>query len=221
MKKIIIFGFPHCGTSILKSILGHIDSVHEIYNETNIIHNTSINNKSYILCKYPLTNEEFFTTKYDDYIKIFIVRNPLYVFSSINKRFSYKIPGECSINNYINTLNKFNYYKNNKKENLYLIRYEDIFDDNYKNLKDILNSIGLTYTDHIFNNTEFVNTIVSSVKIPDKPPSNTDHKEYRTWQINQPFINNNDISKIDLTPEQLKKIKENQIINIIYPNLNI
>ena len=27
MSKILIFGFPHCGTSILKSIIGHIDDV--------------------------------------------------------------------------------------------------------------------------------------------------------------------------------------------------
>ena len=31
MKKIIVFGFSHCGTTILKSIIGHIDSVYETY----------------------------------------------------------------------------------------------------------------------------------------------------------------------------------------------
>jgi hypothetical protein len=31
VKKILIFGNPHSGTSIIKSIVGHIDAVHEIY----------------------------------------------------------------------------------------------------------------------------------------------------------------------------------------------
>lgn len=29
-KKIIVFGFPHSGTSILKSIIGHVETVEEI-----------------------------------------------------------------------------------------------------------------------------------------------------------------------------------------------
>ena len=36
MKKILIFGFPHSGTTILKSIIGHIDNVEEIINESKI-----------------------------------------------------------------------------------------------------------------------------------------------------------------------------------------
>ena len=30
-KKIIICGYSHCGTSILKSIIGHIEEVEEIF----------------------------------------------------------------------------------------------------------------------------------------------------------------------------------------------
>ena len=37
MNKIIIFGFPHCGTTILKSIIGHIDEVQEIIHECSYI----------------------------------------------------------------------------------------------------------------------------------------------------------------------------------------
>ena len=29
MVNILIHGFPHCGTSILKSIIGHIDQIYE------------------------------------------------------------------------------------------------------------------------------------------------------------------------------------------------
>tara|TARA_A100001015_G_C14740200_1_gene613360 strand:+ start:93 stop:341 length:249 start_codon:yes stop_codon:yes gene_type:complete len=69
-QKIIIFGFPHCGTTILKSIIGHIEDVYEIYKETKLINISTT--KQFILCKYPFTLDEFFDEKYKDYIKIFI-----------------------------------------------------------------------------------------------------------------------------------------------------
>ena len=62
-KKIIIFGFPHCGTSILKSIICHIDNVEEIYGETDYINKKT--NKLFTLCKYPFTKDSFFEKEYD------------------------------------------------------------------------------------------------------------------------------------------------------------
>ena len=37
MTKILICGFPHCGTTILKCIIGHINDVEEIIDETRKI----------------------------------------------------------------------------------------------------------------------------------------------------------------------------------------
>ena len=54
-QKILICGFPHCGTSILKSIIGHIEEVEEIFNETNIINKTS--NKKFIFSIFPVSKE--------------------------------------------------------------------------------------------------------------------------------------------------------------------
>jgi hypothetical protein len=217
MNKILVFGFPHCGTSILKSIIGHIDDVEEIVDETDRITNTS--SKKYILCKYPYTLDEFFTpnNEYNNYIKIFIVRNPLFVFSSLNKRFQYKIPIKCSIESYVRTITKFNQCRNNPIKNLYTIRYEDLFENNYQKLKEIFDSIGLQYTDKTFDNSGYKNKIISNVMLMDHKPKNTEHDLYRTWQINQPFVNNNDCSKLDLRPEQKNKILNNKMIRLVYP----
>ena len=65
VQKIIICGFPHCGTSIVKSIIGHIDSVEEIIHETVYIDIET--DKEFILCKCPFTFENFFEKEYDDY----------------------------------------------------------------------------------------------------------------------------------------------------------
>jgi len=216
-QKILICGFPHCGTSILKSIIGHIEDVEEICNEIQVI--TKNSGKKFILCKFPFTNDKFFGEKYKDYIKIFIIRNPLFVFSSLNKRYNYSIPNNHNFDCYINTLTKFIKYKNNPKKNIYTIKYEDLFENNYEEFKKILNDIGFQYDYSIFDNSKYTNSIISGTKLVDKKPQNNNHGVYRTWQINQPFISNNDISKIDLNEIQIEKIVNNQYILQIYPDI--
>ena len=41
MNKILICGFPHSGTTILKCIIGHIKDVEEIIDETYNINKTT------------------------------------------------------------------------------------------------------------------------------------------------------------------------------------
>lgn len=217
-QKILIHGFPHCGTSILKSIIGHIEEVEEIFNETNIINQPS--NKKFILCKWPFTQDNFFGKKYKDYIKIFIIRNPLFVFSSLNKRFNYLIPNDHNFDQYTKTLDKFIKYKNNPEKNIYTIKYEDLFENNYDKFKKILNDIGFQYDDKIFDNSKYTNVIIDNVKLVDIKPSNNNHGEYRTWQINKPFISNNNISKIDLIDFQRNEIINNLSVLRIYPDIN-
>ncbi len=223
MKKIIIFGFPHSGTSILKSIIGHIPEVYEELYEKKIITDEDLKkipeNKKYILIKFPFTYNEYFTSKYNDYIKIFIIRNPIYIFSSLNKRFNYKLPSNHSINFYIETCKL--YLKYNKKiDNTYFIKYEDLFYNEFENLKNILNNIGFIYNNEIFNNANYKNYISKKINnIPNKKVDNKDHDRYRTWQINQPFEFCNSPDKIDLTEEQIDIIINNKIILELYPNI--
>jgi hypothetical protein len=223
IKKVIVFGFSHCGTTILKSIIGHIDDVYEIIDEVDIIEDSFIKeaeDKKFILCKYPQAKDIFFSDLYDDYIKIFIIRNPLWVYSSLNKRTNYNITDYHSIDKFINVCSFYNYYKLNTKQNLYLIRYEDMFNNNYDELKSIFNNIGFDYDDSIFNNELYINKSHSHItEIPKDEVANTDHDRYRTYQINQPFKKNNDIQKIDLIYSQIDKIINNDEIKLIYPNI--
>ena len=86
-------------------------------------------------------------------------------------------------------------------------------------MKKILNDIGFQYDDSIFDNSKYTNVIVAGVKLVDKPPQNNDHNSYRTWQINKPFILNNDISKIDLNEDQIEKIVNNPYVLQIYHDI--
>ena len=207
-QKIIICGFPHSGTTILKSIIGHIDEVEEIYKETQKINAKT--NKKFILCKSPFTFEKFFKKEYDNYIKIFIIRNPVYIFSSLNKRFNHNIPDHHSFDIYLNTIKLFIKYKNNNHKNIYTIKYENIFNNNFQELKNILNNIGITANDNIFDNSKYINISHPGVILENNKPKNIQHSKYRTWQINQPFKSNNDISKIDLTEQQKQIIMKHK-----------
>jgi len=222
MKKIIIFGFSHCGTTILKSIIGHIDEVYEVINETdkfNDFKNVPAS-KKYILHKYPQYNKRFITDKYyKDYIKIFIIRNPIFVYSSLNKRTNYILSDYHSIHKYINILKDFIYYRDNPIKQLYTIRYEDIFPNNYEALKKILDDIGLNYNDTIFDNSNYMNYCKTGIELMPEKPSNKDHSHYRTWQINQTFTSNNDIAKVDLTEQQKQKIMTDSNILEVYPDI--
>ena len=183
----------------------------------SLIINQQIKN---ILCKYPRVKLKFFDTEYKDYIKIFIIRNPLFVFSSINKRYGhYKLSDYHSIKKYIDSIKMFIKYKNNLK-NIYTIKYEDLFPNNYEELKKILNDIGFQYNDSIFDNSKYTNSIINGVKSVDNKPDNKDHPLYRTWQINQPFISNNDISKIDLSDSQKEQLINNSYVLQLYPDIN-
>ena len=175
MKKIIIFGFPHTGTTILRCVLSHIDEIYEIVNETRKIKDVILSkNKKYILCKIP---KMINIKEYNDYIKIFIIRNPVFVFSSMNKRFDTdKIPRSHSIEAYKKTISKFIEYSKLNIPNLYLIKYEDMFNNKYELLKNIFNDIGFKYTDDIFDNTKYKNEVQFKNKKINNPIVKPDDK---------------------------------------------
>jgi hypothetical protein len=224
-KKIIIFGFPHTGTTILKSIIGHIDNVYEIVDEKPNIDDNNVDyiNYNFVLCKWPyLINENTLLKNYYDYIKIFIIRNPLYVFSSLNQRFKYNtLDQNHSIDKYIETVEQFNNFKNTKNiDKLFLIKYEDMFEYNYKNIKYIFDEIGFNYNDDIFNNSKYINKVQfqNNLIIPNIIPPVYNHTEYRLFQINQKFENKNDNNKLDLTKEQYQILTTDINILKVYPD---
>lgn len=226
ITKILIHGFPHCGTSILKSIIGHANDVYEYPYEASMVTNQMINEakkqkKKYVLIKYPFTSKQFFEHNYKDYIKIFIIRNPYFVFSSLNKRLSYKIPGNHSIKEYLKTAQLFLSNVHSKQNNTHCIKYEDLFPNDFKSIKDILNKSNIQFTNDIFNNNNKNNIIVKGVKIENikNKPSNKDHILFRTWQINQPFKYSDTPDKIDLLNIQFNELNNDIIkkLEYIYP----
>jgi len=104
---------------------------------------------------------------------------------------------------------------------LYLIRYEDLFEDDFKNLKNILDQIGFNYTNDIFDNSNYKNQLFPKVDVSkcsdNVHPSNV--RLYKTWQINQPITNNNSEEKIHLYKKQYDEMTKNQAILNVYPDI--
>jgi hypothetical protein len=236
MKKLMVTGFPHCGTTILKSVIGHCDNVKELVHETAIIREEDMNSDhEFILCKWPWARENTFRDKkFNDYIKIFIIRNPLWIYSSLNKRcdnaWDKGIPKCHGIDVYIEFLERWVSLVGSGRKDVFLLKYENIFGGGFAILRHVFSEIGLSVTNEIFENnkwTNFSHKNQTTDMISEKPPNlsgykwaNVNHNQYRLWQINQPIQNMNTMDKLDyLFPEQIEQIISSKIIMQMYPDI--
>lgn len=173
----------------------------------------------FILAKDPMFHKFFLEGDYQNYMKIFIIRNPLFVFSSLNKRFDYDIPENQGIQKYIDTVESFNDLRENPIENVYTIRYEDCFENNFENLTNILKGIGIETNDSLFEIGEIKKDSEDTKVIPSNMKEGLEHTDYRTWQINQPFRNMNDYNKLDLKWEQINHLLDSKEVLKAYPEI--
>jgi hypothetical protein len=224
-KTILVTGFPHCGTTILRAKIGECKNVFEHTTESHGIAISAKNIKyDFEVCKTPAIPTEFrnktfsikdSVEKYKDTIVIPIIRNPWYVFTSLHKRGLQT--GEFSIQD-SKQLHSFPWFNNaahvisdafqNNYDNVYPIRYEDMFINNFEKLKEIFDKIGLKYDDNIFE-SKTKNYIHNNYKYIDGYDKNGKQDgSYRAWQINQPFKNmNNEVDIPDELSDMLLKSK--------------
>jgi hypothetical protein len=224
-KEILVTGFPHCGTTVLKAKIGECKNTYDEQKEfAEPAHYHPKMGYDFYVWKHPFLHEEFRNntfsikphTKYVNTIIIPIIRNPWNVFSSLHKRG--KATGDFSIydNRQGHSLDYYNNAANvildaikNNYDNVYPIKYEDMFDNNFQALKDIFNKIGLEYNDDIFETKTKVYSHNNAKYIEDYDKFGKYNAEFRTWQINQPFKNMN--SEVDI-PDELSDILKNSNI---------
>jgi hypothetical protein len=229
-KKILITGFPHCGTTLLRALVGNCKNVFDQNNEFPDVTSYRTNMPfDFYVWKHPFLHREFRdygfkhkpNTPYKDVIVIPIIRNPWNVFTSLHKRGSKY--GEFSILDdkqghsipyYENTAHRIYEVIQNPVEDVYPIRYEDIFANNFEKLKNIFDSIGLEYDETTFDNSEKKfkhNNITFKDGYDGTLEENINDRQYRIWQINQPIQNMN--SDIDIPQEIDDRLQQSQIVN--------
>jgi len=234
-KKILITGFPHTGTSILKSKLGECLNVYECLFEDFSINQNDIlysGDNEFVLKKTPVlpgdirANHLMKVTRdsiYQDYIIIFVNRNPWNVFTSIIKSGSNPLNGlppnstseyHIKVEEYIAASTHFLDAQNKELyPNLYSIKYEDFFPNNFEKLRELMDMIGLKYNNDIFTHRSKNYVHSTGVNYDDIDPNNISYNknrlELRTWQINQPFQNMN--LEVNI-PDELSDILKNSNI---------
>lgn len=232
-KKILITGYPHTGTSILKSKIGECKNVYEVIDEEYEVRDTHIinsNDKEFVLIKTPVIpleirvhGVEFLTTNnptsvYKDYSIIFITRNPWNLFTSVIKagddplsheqwHLSPKYP--FTVEEYFVSIDRYIEARDGNFPNIYTIKYEELFEDSNQKIKNIMDKIGLIYDDDIFNVKTKEYRFKKEVSFSEQRPENYDRIKMRTWQLNQPFQNMNGEVNI---PDELDNILKNSNI---------
>jgi hypothetical protein len=223
-KKILITGFPHCGTTILRALVGNCKNVQDESKEFADPINYNPNGKHpFYVWKHPFLHTEFRNfgfqhkpnTKFNDTIVIPIIRNPWNVFTSLHKRsikngdFSVLDDRQGhSIPYYLNAAHRIYEAMETPIDDVYPIRYEDMFDNNFEKLKNIFDCIGLEYDDTTFDNSEkkFKHNQTTYTENYDNIYDNG----YRTWQINQPLQNMN--SEIDVPHQINERLSKDEVV---------
>lgn len=234
-KKILITGFPHTGTSILKAKFGECTNLYEVPKEYFIASGNDIANagdKEFVLVKSPVIPVEiranglkYITTakkEYGDYILIFVIRNPWNVFTSVIKA-GYNPLTKDGPNSTFDYHMSFGEYEaaakifldgiENNYPNVYCIKYEDFFDNDGLNIKKMMTEIGLDFSDNIFQSKTKTYTHIPGINydsINSAPTYKDGQGIVRTWQINQPFQNMN--GEVNIPDELNDMLKNSNII---------
>jgi len=235
-KRILVTGFPHCGTTILRAKIGECESVFDQHYEFGDPANYNANSGyDWFVWKHPFLHTVFRNggfkikpnTEFKDEIIIPIIRNPWYVFTSLKKRGEKNNEFDINDNRQGHSLDYFfnaaevflDALKNNYK-NVYPIKYEDMFVDNFKNLKEIFNKIGLKYSDDIFKKRTKTYLHNNNDYISDLNELEKKNGDIRVWQINQPFQNMN--FKVDIPEEFSNRLSDSPLIKELgYTNPHI
>lgn len=200
-KKIIVFGFPHSGTTILKELINRCNNA-EAFEKETIFFESFKTSSDFKCIKTPFFFEGIHSNYYSDSIKIFILRNPLFSFSSIHRRTGVFQPKLHTLEDWKNTAN--NWIIKTVKDCHYVL-YEDLFYNNNKEVKRIFKSIGLEFDDGIFSGNEIDTSIIE-----------INHSEFRKMQINSKFKNMNTAEKITIPNTLIKEITSTEQFKLIY-----
>lgn len=212
---VFVFGYQHCGTTILKRCFGSHPDTQEVKDEVRPERaNIPWYGTPTIVMKHAATfapNLPYLNLKLVRPINI--IRNPFDVMVSLKKRHA----NLGLLKNY----QPFRMWENwarywvNPDKGVTTVRYEDLFEDNNALVYKLLKDAGLECGDIQKQLSESPMAIHYS-SIPKSEPLRTSHEAFRSWQINQPFERRSqDLSA--LSAGEVELIKTSEIAKVIYP----
>jgi adenylyl-sulfate kinase len=192
--RILIAGFPHSGTSILRKVIGNHPDVFDFHESETAIYqpDTRWQARLGLRRRYEGRNHVVFKWPFHDVLDvtnadriIWIIRDPQDVFGSLRQRFSSCVPPDHSAQAWQEYASFF--LSIPECERYYRLRYEDMFGRNYVKLRHLFGWLGLKW-DNIVTRTESrFAPIRYAGTLPRSAPARTEHNAFRAWQTSQAF----------------------------------
>lgn len=186
--NVFVTGFPHCGTTILREVLGRSEGVHMIPGEQRelTIGDMTTHKDKKIIYKWPHALPDLIQKALGVGEVVMVLRNPWHALDSITRSYPNGLPADHSAARYAQVGQFFL----KPPKGVHTIRYEDMFDP-------LNNEAG--WSEELLN-------LMMRLRL--KPPTaefkGREHTEkpggiepvqqdwrYRDWQVTQPFENRN------------------------------
>lgn len=198
---IMVYGFPHSGTTILRKLIGEHSQIYDFYNE---VEEPPIS-KGPLVFKIPMLPDD----RHNECKRIMIMKNPYDIFGSFYMRFGeayLSYPGR-RVSDYERFVQHF------LTTSDFTIKYEELG----KRLPEVFEYLGFEY-EGIKNSPAYIS--FEHKWIPEEKPTHQvegpDHAYYRQWQINQPFQDMTGQSAKNLPEYGREFINESEIIKQLY-----
>lgn len=193
IMRILVAGFPHSGTSILRKLLGNHPDVHDHYvgetaryaRDDRLLRRLlplGYHGKRHVVFKWPFHDVEQRTNAHRI---VYIVRNPLDVFGSLQQRFGADLPRDHAPQawqRYAQFL-----LGEHDAATRRILRYEDLFTGHYQALRLLLDWLGLDWNDAVTRTEARYAPTRYKGGLPGQAPDRRDHAAFRAWQTAQAF----------------------------------
>jgi hypothetical protein len=215
-QRILVTGFPHSGTSILRKLIGNRGDVHDLPFEKRDIDEQELaeatkNVSTHVVVKFPLIPENLMTD-FDDWLVV-AMKHPCDVFGSMSARFATDDTTESRVRHSVQDWGIFadQWFRLSRKrpKGYIAVKYEDLFDQNFKTLRSVFAELELSFDESIVSSDRSDRIVEESVDTPREEPARLEgkqHRLFRHWQINQPFENQTNKSRAYLSEEPRSEI---------------
>lgn len=189
-RLIQVYGFPHCGTSIVRKIVGNHSKVLDIPRETaaprarHRLREASRNGMIGVVAK-TVERGRIDLNRLDGADRVLLViRNPEDVVSSLLLRAPSGDP-EAVFESWLLYASDYLIFENPRVKRL---RYEDLFDSDWATLREVFAFLGLEWDPLVVEGNSQRRVPIHFSTVPEVEPDRRDHEAFRSWQINQDFI---------------------------------
>jgi len=218
--KIFVTGFQHSGTSILRKIIGNHKDIQDILNEVDFraVMRPNTSPSVYVMKSPNCDNRVFKACKIASHIKIVcIVKDPRDVLVSLEKRSGGEYHLEKFKKEWCECVQ--NSIAISKWPHGYLVRYEDLFKDNYREVEKLFNWLELPYDESVITKNKNRIAPIATDSIPQDEPPRTEHASFRSYQINQEFRQMSGQYKNELLREKQINIENDPLVRELMVSL--